>query len=285
MRIKIQIIHFYISACLSLLFLLSGGSALAVNGNQISLSESATDLTSLFKVDRSGLVFNRSTNTYDSIISITNKSNQQIQLPVALVILDTPAGVSVNSPSGITLEGNPYLIAGSSGQSLSFEESLTIKLKYSNPSRFKISSTFRILAFPIISDDGLGGSDNNNNGVRDAIEANVTFHFNSSARQQAAAFQVLAAYRTALLNQGTVQEAFDSVSNYFKAEECMKNIMGAFTGNYEAYKQGSNYLRNIMLDNKDRIKAWLQLGDMAAGQVFSDPVGQPCTFDSSSLPN
>jgi hypothetical protein len=284
MSIKKLTIRLCIFAFLAFSFLLSGFAS-AVNGSQIPLSESSTDLTSSLKIDRSGLVLNRSTNTYDSIAKITNISNQQIKLPVALVILDTPVGVSVYSPSGTTMEGNPYLIVGSTGQSLEPGKFSTDILKYSNPSKLKISSTFRLLAFAISSDQGLGGTDNNNNGVRDTIEAAVTSHYSSSARQRAAAFQVLAGYRTVLLNQGTVEETFNSVSSYLNAKECMKNIMGAFTGNYDAYKQESRYLRNIMLDNKDRIKAWLQSSDKVTGQDFLIPGGQPCTFDPNSLQN
>jgi len=284
MSIKKLTIRLCIFAFLAFSFLLSGFAS-AANGGQIPLSENSTDLTSSFKIDRSGIVLNRSTNTYDSIVKITNTSNQQIKLPVALVILDTSGGVSVYSPSGTTLEGNPYLVFGSTVQSLDPGKLSTGILKYSNPSKLKISSTFRILAFSTSSDQGLGGTDNNNNGVRDAIEAAITSHYSSSARQRTAAFQVLAGYRTVLLNQGTVEETFNSVSSYLKAKECMKNIMGAFTGNYDAYEQESRYLRDIMLDNKDRIKAWLQSSDKVTGQDFLIPGGQPCTFDPNSLPN
>lgn len=284
MSIKKIIIRLCVFAFLAFSFLLSGFASTA-NGSQIPLSESSTDLTSSFKIDRSGIVLNRSTNTYDSIVKITNTSNQQIQLPVALVILDTPGGVSVYSPSGTTLEGNPYLVFGSTGQSLDPGKLSTAILKYSNPTKLKISSTFRILAFSTSSDQGLGGTDNNNNGVRDAIEAVVTSHYSSSARRRAAAFQVLAGYRTVLLNQATVEEAFNSISSFYKALECMGKIWGVSTGNYAAYEGETRYLENLMLDNKDRIKAYLQINDKVAGQVFRDAEGQTCTFDPNSLPN
>ena len=163
--------------------------------------------------------------------------------------------------------------------------SATLVLRYSNTSNVKITSTFRVLAFSSVNDQGLGGSDDNNNGVRDAIEEAVTSHYSNSARQRSAAFQVLAAYRNGLLNQDTVEVAFTSVSRYFQSKQCMKNIMGAFTGNYDAYDQESRYLEHLMLDNGDRIRAWLQLSDKVAGQVFLDFQGESCTFDYTSLPN
>lgn len=284
MIIKTLIIRFCVLVCLPLLFLLSSFAS-AANGSLMPISQSSTDLTGSFSIDRSGLVLNRSTNTYDSVIKITNVSSQQISLPVALVIFDTPAGVSVYSPSGTTLEGNPYLIVGSTGLSLNPGALSTVILKYSNPSKLKISSTFKILAFSISSDQDLGGSDNNNNGVRDDIEAAVISHYSASAKQQAAAFQILSAYRTALLNQDSAEDAFNSVSGFLQAQACMGNILGALTGNYDAYEQEARYLENTMLDNKDRIKAWLQLGDKVAGQVFMDSEGEPCTFDPHSLLN
>jgi hypothetical protein len=66
------------------------------------------DVSGQVNITKSGLVFNRTTRTFDSVLTLTN-SLMPISGPVALVITGiTPNAVTLANASGTTTAGRPY---------------------------------------------------------------------------------------------------------------------------------------------------------------------------------
>jgi len=74
----------------------------------VSSGPAVTDVTSLVTVARSGLVYNRTTNTFDSLLTITNSSTSILTGPLILVITQiTPSSVTLSNSTGLTSSGTP----------------------------------------------------------------------------------------------------------------------------------------------------------------------------------
>ena len=103
----------------------------------------SVDVTSQVKVTRSGLVLNRQTSTYDSLITVTNSSPTVLIGPLILVVSNVAPGSvtlfnsSGDDPSGYPVVDLPVPPAGLlPGQSIS-----KVLLKFSNPSRAVVTYT------------------------------------------------------------------------------------------------------------------------------------------------
>jgi hypothetical protein len=113
----------------------------------VSTGSGPVDLTSFVTITRSGLVFNRLNNTFDSVVSITNKSTTTITGSPVLVISNiSPTTVNLGNAAGINGSGNPYvnLVIPSGGWAPG--QSITnVLLKFNDPAR--VSFTFIISVF------------------------------------------------------------------------------------------------------------------------------------------
>lgn len=107
---------------------------------------STVDVTSQFSISRSGYVFNRTTNTYDAVVTLKN-GGSPASAPVILVLTSiSPSTVSLSNSAGVTPNGKPYVTVPFSGTSLPSGATVSVNLKFANPSRVSFSYGFAVLA-------------------------------------------------------------------------------------------------------------------------------------------
>lgn len=121
-----------------------------------------------------GLVLNRTTNTFDAQATITNTSAETIVAPLSLVITGiTPTSVSLANPAGQTAGAKPYVEVPLPAAGLLPGASVSkVLLKFNNPSRVRFSFTHSLLGIIAAADkdrDGFtseqGDCDDNNANV------------------------------------------------------------------------------------------------------------------------
>lgn len=113
-------------------------------GNGVSLDSSVT-------VDYSGLRFNRATNTFDSVATLTNVSDQTISNTLSLAITRiSSSSVSLANANGLTPLGQPYIrIQLPSGVLKPGEAIKAVVLKFGNPSRQSFTFTHSVVYEPL----------------------------------------------------------------------------------------------------------------------------------------
>jgi hypothetical protein len=102
------------------------------------------DITSHFAITISGLVLNRTTNTFDSTVTLRNTS-APLLAPIAAVVGSLPAAVTLANKTGETPDGKPYVSPLSPGSILPSGATLSFVLKYANPERVAFTSVLQIL--------------------------------------------------------------------------------------------------------------------------------------------
>ena len=103
------------------------------------------DLTSQFAITRSGLVLNRTTNTFDSTVTLKNTSGAPVLAPIDVAVSGLPAGVTLANKAGDKPDGRPYVSPMAAGSLLQNGGTLSFVLKFANPSRVTFNSTLQIL--------------------------------------------------------------------------------------------------------------------------------------------
>ncbi|MBI2875792.1 MAG: right-handed parallel beta-helix repeat-containing protein, partial [Candidatus Tectomicrobia bacterium] len=100
------------------------------------------------QVTFSGYVLNRSTNTFDTLATITNTSGEILDAPMSLVVTSiTPTGVSLFNPTGYTDNGKPFIGITVPQGGLQPGASISgILLKFRNLSRVRFSFTKEVWA-------------------------------------------------------------------------------------------------------------------------------------------
>ena len=168
-----------------------------------------SDVSSGFTIVRGALVFNRSTNTYDSQVTITNKSGTTSFGPVQVVVTTVPIGVSLANGQGMTEDGKPFIIFVPVGGQISTGQAVNGILKFHNPNRLNFSAVLNVRAesSTTVPDPGaagkltLAGIDINNNGVRDDVEVYIETKVTNSAKHREALKSVAIAAQRELLAQ------------------------------------------------------------------------------------
>jgi hypothetical protein len=115
----------------------------------VSTGPAFTDVTALVTITRSGLVYNRTTNTFDSLVTIKNSSASILTGPLILAVNQiTPLSVTLSNSTGLTSSGNPYVSLTVPAGGLSPGQSISnVLLKFSNPNR--VVFTFTNLVFAL----------------------------------------------------------------------------------------------------------------------------------------
>ena len=90
------------------------------------------DLTSQFAITRSGLVLNRTTNTFDSTVTLKNSSGAPVLAPIDVVVGGLPAGVTLANKTGDKPDGRPYVSPMAAGSQLA-ERSVRCRSCSSSP--------------------------------------------------------------------------------------------------------------------------------------------------------
>lgn len=125
-------------------------------------------------------------------------------------------------------------------------------------------------AAPVSSGTGIAGADVNKNGIRDDLEQMLKTHYPGKAKRHAASL-VLKGIRKGLVSDGSKEAAFKAVVSVDRALDCMDEVAGPARGAIE-----NSFLRDRMLDTPQRIEAWDQLTNEAAGQRAPTEFDHPC---------
>ena len=103
------------------------------------------DITSQFAITRSGLVLNRTTNTFDSTVTLKNTAGTAILAPINAVVSGLPATVTLANAAGQTADGKPYVSPLAAGTLMQSGGTLLFVLKFANPQRVTFTSALQIL--------------------------------------------------------------------------------------------------------------------------------------------
>jgi VCBS repeat-containing protein len=107
------------------------------------------NVDALVRVTQSGMVLNRATNTFDTLVTITNISTDSVLLaPMSLVVTTiTPATVTLANATGLTPDGKPFVAVTIPEAGVGPGASVSnILLKFNNPTRGRFSFTPSVLA-------------------------------------------------------------------------------------------------------------------------------------------
>lgn len=228
-----------------------------------------TDLTQAVSLNVTELQFNKTTNTFDSVLTISNASQQPIEGPVTVAVYSLPEGVILSNATSISAEGIPLITI--SDTPLAVGGTITVNLQFINRTNeiFPISLRLVRLAQPVPNLELLQGPDANDNGVRDDLEPVIASRYASVVERNAAS-QVLKNMRSILAEEST-EPVLIAARSLHRSFDCLYETFGTDKAEEEVL-----FLRNLMIDNPDRISAWTGITEKMAGQ--SVPVGSadPC---------
>lgn len=274
-----------IALVLTLAGLAIGSPALAV----------VSDATNLFAITKTGFVLNRTTNTYDTTVTIKNTSPLTVNTPVQLVVSGLPSGVTLANAAGKTTQGNAYVVVNAPGGSIIGNAIVTgTVLKFSNPNRVAIAVKLAVIGDipePVVGlppDPGeagkatVAGIDSNNNGVRDDVERWIVFNIPDSARHRAALMIDASANQrglTAETKEQAVAAANDGIVNL----TCF-----AYLGIHKKDQKWKQVLA-LTINTEARLHAYETYQDRINGEVFGmvprASARAACRFDVEALPH
>ena len=147
-KLKNKILNCHILKTLALVFLLTPCQHFAYASTISFDAHTSTPLVvdSQVSIKYSGLVFNRSTNTFDSLATLTNTSAGVINGPLSLLLTSIlNNSIALTNPSGITDDVKPFINIPLTGGKLPPAQTVNIPLKFSNPNRVRFSFKFSVL--------------------------------------------------------------------------------------------------------------------------------------------
>lgn len=233
----------------------------------------STDLGQQLNVNATGLLFNRATGTYDAMLTIRNVSSASVAGPISVAVLSLPQAVVLANATAVADEG-ASLITLAASTSIRAGATLSVPLRFVNRSsaafRYDVRLVRLLDSIPALSI--LLGPDANGNGVRDDLEPLLTTRYGSSPQLQSAATKVLGSLREALGSTGSVETAFSSAVRLSRSLDCMVQRVGVQAG-----VQENQFLRDQMMNTRERVTAWTSRMNLLAGQSISSGVGDPCS--------
>ncbi|PTQ83143.1 hypothetical protein C8R21_102146 [Nitrosospira multiformis] len=254
----------------------------------------AADVTGSVTVQKSGLVLNRSTGTFDTTVTVSNESSTPLLEPLKLIVsIDSPQ-VSLANAAGINEENHPYIQIPLPNGSLTSGQSVRALLKFSNPKQVKFNVSFEVdaelpKAGSLPPDPGSAGEatllgiDSDGDGVRDDIQRYIALEYPSSEKTRLALTNIAKSYQAMLtVPPNNLQAARVIADQSDRAIRCLAFIMGidpSITANQK--------LHAAFLNTIQRYRAYAAFDSQLAGQIFSLPydLEESCDFDPGSLPN
>jgi len=102
-------------------------------------------------ITKSGLVLNRATNTFNSLVTITNSSGAVLNAPLVLVISNiSPSTVTLANPSGKSPSGNPFVSLTVPADGLLVGSHIAnVLLEFSDPTRVAFTFTVSVSSIAI----------------------------------------------------------------------------------------------------------------------------------------
>lgn len=269
-----------------------GRATLTAFGLLLGLSQAfATDVTSTVTVQRGGLVLNRSTNTFDSAVTLTNIGQTSLTPPLRLNVSVTPSSVSLSNGTGVTPDGKSFIEIPLPNGQLNQGQSVKTIIKINNVPRVQFVVTFSVDAsVPNVGglppDPGpaglvsLMGVDSDSDGVRDDLQRYIALTYPSSPNTVNALRQLSKTYQEMLsVPLGSVAVAKTVNDKAWRNRSCLVFLHGAREGHKRA-----KALFAQQFNTADRYRAWSKQDDLLAGQSFESPRDRSATCDFTVIP-
>ncbi len=104
----------------------------------------AADATGLVTIEKSELVFNPATDSFDTTITLSNERSTPLLEPFRLIVSIDTSEVSLMNATGITEAGLPYIQIPLPGGSLNQGQIVRALLKFRNPKQVKFNELFGV---------------------------------------------------------------------------------------------------------------------------------------------
>ncbi len=267
----------FLTLVLALAGLAIGSPALAV----------VSDATNLFAITKTGFVLNRTTNTYDTTVTLKNTSPLTVNAPVQLAVSGLPNGVTLANAAGTTSQGKPYVNVSVPGNTIIAGQIVTpIVLKFANPSRVSLTPAIAVsadipeAAVGLPPDPGeagkatVAGIDSNGNGVRDDVERLIALTYPDTPKLRSALMQSSKADQSILMVDGATAVTDPAVVSARRltamARRCLRYVVSG-----PRWIGVDDWMESIFFNTSNRIDASQRFDDLFAGQVIGDPAGLP----------
>jgi hypothetical protein len=239
---------------------------------------SGADVTAASDIKRSGLVLNRSTNTFDSTITVTNVGQRSLLAPLRLIVTATPNNVSLANGTGVLPDGRAYIDIPLPSGRLNQGQSVRTTLKMHNLAQVTFNVAFAVDASVDESpglppDPGpagevtLLGVDIDQDGVRDDIQRYIALTYPSAPNAVQALRQLSRTYQAMLTTPtGSATSAKTVNLAAWRNRACLVYLYGAADGHRRAQALFVQQFNTLA-----RYRAWSQQDDLLAGEVFESP--------------
>lgn len=257
----------------------------------VSARSIAADVTSATDVKRGALLLNRTSNTFDSIVTLTNIGQTSYASPLKLIVLITPTAVSLSNGTGVTSDGKAYIEIPLPNGRLNQGQSVRTTIKVNNLPRVPFSTVFAVDALVSEPDNlppdpgptgliPLLGIDNDSDGVRDDVQRYIALTYPTNPNAVNALRQLSKTYQEMLTLSASSLAATKSVNDKaWRNRSCLVYLYGAVEGHKRAKALFAEQFNTI-----HRYRAWSKQDDLLAGQSFESPRNRSTTCDFTVIP-
>lgn len=246
----------------------------------------AADVTATTDVKKGPLILNRSSNTFDSTVTLTNIGASSYGAPLRLTVVVTPSVVSLANGTGVSADGRAFIEIPLPNGTLNQGQSVRTTIKLHNLPKVAFSVALTVDATPagnnsLPPDPGPAGAipllgvDSDRDGVRDDIQRYIALTYPGSP-DTVQALRVLAVTYQDMLKvpAGSVTAAKTVNDKAWRNRSCLVYLYGASEGHRRAKQLFAEYFNTL-----PRYKAWAAQDDLLAGQSFESPRNRSTTCD------
>jgi hypothetical protein len=251
---------------------------LGMIGSFLATHACATDVTATTHISRSALVLNRSTATFDSVVTLTNTGQQSYASPLRLIVQVNPSVVSLSNGTGVTTDGKAFIDIPLPTGNLNQGQSVRTTVKINNVPRIPFTVQFfadAAVAEPpgLPPDPGPGGEipllgvDSDRDGVRDDVQRYIALTYRTDANTVKALRELSKTYQAMLVIPiGNAAEAKAINIKAWRNRSCLVFLYGAVEGHRRAQE-----LFALQFNTLARYRMWSRQDDLLAGEVFESP--------------
>jgi len=190
------------------------------------------NVTANVSIERSPLVYSRTSQTFNSVVKITNISENIINSPMFIVVTNIPETVSVNNAVSLSAEGSPIVSVPVYSEGLAPGQSVEdFIVKFHNPNRVRFTAGFTVMAgrgdLPpnpgTAGNETLQGVDSNGNGVRDDIEIYIDLNYGDQPKVKEGLTQYAHTVQNGIVATNQ-QDSIQAANAQTRAIECLMYI-------------------------------------------------------------
>jgi hypothetical protein len=254
--------------------------------SHIPVSTHAADVTATTSIKKSPLVLNRTSNTFDSIVTLTNTSATGYTAPLRLSVMVTPSIVSLANGTGTSSDGKSFIDIPLPGGTLNQGQSVSTIIKLRNLPRVAFNVAFSVDATtfgqgPLPPDPGPAGAipllgiDSDRDGIRDDVQRYIALTYPHDTNAVNGLRILSATYQEMLkVPAGSVAAAKTANDKAWRNRSCLVYLYGAREGHRRA-----KALFAEQFNTSARYKAWAAQDDLLGGQSFESPRNRSTTCD------